>query len=109
MTSDTPRTDALTQYKFLGTMWLVDVEHARTLERELTALRARLEEAAQPDDVFLIGSALDWLENAEHLQDNERCKMIAAILRDLWRRASRVPDCVDTAPTPDSAMGGRDA
>jgi hypothetical protein len=34
---------------------------------------------------WLMKPFLEWLEQAEHGHDNERCKMIAAVFRDLWR------------------------
>lgn len=50
-----------------------------------------------PMENWLMQPALEWLEQAEHLHDNERCKTIAALLRDLWRQLPREGNTV--APT----------
>ena len=38
-----------------------------------------------PNGNWLMKPSLDWLENAEHGENQARCRMIAEILRDLWR------------------------
>ena len=43
-----------------------------------------------PESHWLMKPALEWLEQAEHFHDNDRCKMIAAVLRDLWRDSLRL-------------------
>jgi hypothetical protein len=75
--------------------------------------------SAEPDDVWLIGSSLDWLENAEHGQNKDRCRIIADILRDLWRMRSPAEQMlpanventsgapVEGSPTPAPAAGPR--
>ena len=39
-----------------------------------------------PMENWLMKPALEWLEQAEHGGEQQRCKVIAEILRDLWRR-----------------------
>jgi hypothetical protein len=41
---------------------------------------------SQPEENWLMKPALEWLEQAEHGGEKERCQMIADLLRDLWRR-----------------------
>jgi hypothetical protein len=35
---------------------------------------------------WLMKPCLEWLEQAEHGENKQRCQMIADILRDLWSR-----------------------
>lgn len=41
--------------------------------------------ATDPMENWLMKPALEWLEQAEHGGEQERCKRIAELLRDLWR------------------------
>ena len=70
---------------------LTDTQHrnganiARLERAEACAIAA---DRGDPMENWLMKPALEWLEQAEHLHDNERCKMIASLLRDLWRNKS---------------------
>jgi len=72
--------------------WLQsDAERLLALANALEAKCAALEaDAARkvsggPNVNWLMKPSLDWLENAEHGENQARCRMIAGMLRDLWR------------------------
>lgn len=71
-----------------------DVRDLRNRIAELEAQLAKTQEApaqaggkavSDPMENWLMKPALEWLEQCEHGEDNERCNGIAAMLRDLWR------------------------
>lgn len=60
------------------------IEIGRVLYADPSALSER-EAVGDPMENWLMKPALEWLEQAEHCDNNDRCKRIAALLRDLWR------------------------
>ena len=51
----------------------------------LAAKERSVQERGDPMNNWLMKPSIEWLENAEHGENQDRCKMIAAMLRDLWR------------------------
>lgn len=66
-----------------------------------SAPSATAPQRGDPMENWLMKPALEWLEQAEHGENQQRCKMIADLLRDLWRGPSTgVTSAVtETAPT----------
>lgn len=53
-----------------------------------------------PNNNWLMKPSLDWLENAYHGENQARCRMIAGMLRDLWRgddTLGAMPVAIDAA------------
>lgn len=70
-------------------------ERCRALEQD-AARKGR----GDPNGNWLMKPSLDWLENAEHGENQARCRMIAEILRDLWRgddTLGAMPVAIDAA------------
>jgi len=62
-------------------------ERAKAAEAKCAALEADAARKVSggPNVNWLMKPSLDWLENAEHGENQARCRMIAGMLRDLWR------------------------
>ena len=57
--------------------------------------------ATDPMQNWLMKGALEWLEQAEHGGENERCKVIAGMLRSLWRGDKNHLNAVVSPDAPD--------
>lgn len=66
------------------------------------------QQPTDPMENWLMKPSLEWLEQAEHGADQDRCKMIAAMLRDLWQKQC-VPSETGTQPSFNVIMAERDA
>lgn len=58
-----------------------------------------------PMENWLMKPCLEWLEQAEHGDENKRCQMIASILRDLWKRQPPVAPVYEQMVTGNHSIG----
>ena len=74
-------------------------EMAKDAQEELAKAAAR-KFRGDPNNNWLMKPSLDWLENAYHGENQARCRMIAGMLRDLWRgddTLGAMPVAIDAA------------